>query len=326
MNKQACLKKVYNSTLKDELEKISARTCPGSKIRSKGMGCGMGVGKGSGPVGIPVKEKEKMMSKKSMLENIYNSSLQDELKKIAQNGYKYYCPSCDYENDMGGICPVCGDIMVAYDDEESKESSLKGIYNSSLKDELRKIAQEGYKYYCPSCDYKNNTGGICPKCGDKMVAYGKEESKEASFRIGLKKLAEILDSKQKGFVTDIESDTVSNSNFRKVLYTGKTSQLVLMSLNPNEEIGEEVHPNIDQFFRIDDGSGEVVINGTSHAIKNGSAFVIPQGAKHNVIAGKGGLKLYSLYCPPHHADGTIHKTKADAEKDKEKFDGKVTEG
>lgn len=99
----------------------------------------------------------------------------------------------------------------------------------------------------------------------------------------------------KGFVTDIEKDTVNN--------TGKHSQLVLMTLKPNEEIGVEAHDTIDQFFRIDEGSGTVVINGTEHPIKDGSAFIVPAGAEHNVIAGAKGLKLYSVYSPPNHKDG-----------------------
>jgi len=133
-------------------------------------------------------------------------------------------------------------------------------------------------------------------------------------------------SNLKGFVTNIEKDTVGNKNFRKVLYTGKNSQLVLMSLMPGEEIGEEVHEDTDQFFRVDSGSGKVVINGDETNIENGSAIVIPQGAKHNVInTGKEDLKLYSIYSPPHHEDGTIHKTKEEAEASKEHYDGKPTE-
>jgi mannose-6-phosphate isomerase-like protein (cupin superfamily) len=133
------------------------------------------------------------------------------------------------------------------------------------------------------------------------------------------------DNSLKGFVTDIEHDTVENKNFRKVLYTGKYSQLVLMSLNPNEEIGSEVHEETDQFFRIDEGSGKFVINGIEHEIKNGSAIVVPAGAQHNVIADANGLKIYSIYSPPHHADGTIHTTKADADVAEEEFDGQTTE-
>lgn len=126
----------------------------------------------------------------------------------------------------------------------------------------------------------------------------------------------------KGFITDIEKDTKSNTNFRKVLYTGKHSQLVLMALKAGEDIGEEVH-NVDQFFRIDGGAGNVVINGKESAIKDGSAFIVPAGAKHNVIAGPDGLKLYSVYSPPQHMDGTVHKTKDEATE--EHFDGKTTE-
>ena len=134
-------------------------------------------------------------------------------------------------------------------------------------------------------------------------------------------------SNLKGFVTNIEKDTVANKNFRKVLYTGKNSQLVLMSLKPGEEIGSEIHKNTDQFFRVDSGSGKVLINDVATKIKNGFAIVIPQGAKHNVInTGKEDLKLYSIYSPPHHKDQVIHRTKEDAEKDKEDhFNGKTSE-
>jgi len=133
-------------------------------------------------------------------------------------------------------------------------------------------------------------------------------------------------SELKGFITNIEKDTVANENFRKVLYTGKNSQLVLMSLKPGEEIGEEIHKDTDQFFRVDSGIGVVVINGMETLVKDGFAVVVPQGAKHNVInTGKKDLKLYSIYSPPHHQKDTIHKTKEEAESDKEHFDGKTTE-
>lgn len=130
---------------------------------------------------------------------------------------------------------------------------------------------------------------------------------------------------KKGIVVDIEKETVDNTDFRRVLYTGEASQLVLMSLKSGEDIGEEIHKDSDQFFRIDKGTGIVEINGTKHAIKDGSAFVIPRGVKHNVIAGREGLKLYSIYSPPHHEDGTVHKTKEEALKDDEHFDGKTSE-
>ena len=133
-------------------------------------------------------------------------------------------------------------------------------------------------------------------------------------------------SELKGFVTDIEKSTVANKNFRKVLYTGKNSQLVLMSLKPGENIGSETHNDTDQFFRVDSGSGKVVINGKETKIKDGFAVVIPQGAEHDVInTGKEDLKLYTLYSPSHHRDGTVHATREIALKSKEHFDGKTTE-
>jgi len=118
-------------------------------------------------------------------------------------------------------------------------------------------------------------------------------------------------NKSNGFVTNIEKDTIENENFRKVLFTGKYSQLVLMSLKPNEEIGVEKHDKVDQFFRIDKGNGKVIINGKEHELKDGSAFIVPAGSEHNVMAGDEGLKLYSIYSPPNHKDGTLHKTKKD---------------
>jgi mannose-6-phosphate isomerase-like protein (cupin superfamily) len=137
---------------------------------------------------------------------------------------------------------------------------------------------------------------------------------------------EIISKKVKGFTSNIEKDTLDNNNFRKVLYTGKNSQLVLMSLKAKEDIGEEIHKDNDQFFRIESGKGKVVIDGTETVITDGSAIVIPAGAKHNVInTGDKELKLYSIYSPPHHEDKTIHKTKEDATKSKEHFDGKTTE-
>lgn len=132
-------------------------------------------------------------------------------------------------------------------------------------------------------------------------------------------------SKSKGFIVNIEKDTINNTNFRKVLYTGENSQLVLMSLKPKEDIGVEIH-DVDQFFRIDSGKGKVVINGIEYIVQDGFAFIVPAGAEHNVInTGKEDLKLYSIYSPPHHKDKIIHKTKQDALKDDEEFDGEVTE-
>src|SRR5215475_15268993 len=116
----------------------------------------------------------------------------------------------------------------------------------------------------------------------------------------------------KGFVADIENLTDANSNFRRVLYTGKNLQLVLMALKPGEQIGEEVHADGDQFFRIEEGNGEVRINGQPTEIKGGDAVLVPAGARHNVINTGGQLlRLYTLYGPPQHRDGTVHATKAD---------------
>lgn len=122
-----------------------------------------------------------------------------------------------------------------------------------------------------------------------------------------------------GFVDNIEDLTLSNDNFRKVVYTGQHAQLVLMSLLPNEEIGMEVHPTTDQFLRIEKGEGKVVMNGEEHSIKDGSAIVVPAGTEHNVIntSSNSELKLYTVYSPSHHRDGTVHKTKKEAEADTE---------
>ncbi|MDP2874121.1 MAG: cupin domain-containing protein [bacterium] len=122
-----------------------------------------------------------------------------------------------------------------------------------------------------------------------------------------------------GYVGNIEKETLANSNFRRVVFTGEYAQLVVMSLLPNEEIGMEVHPTVDQFFRVDAGEGKVVMNGEEHTIGNGDAIVVPAGAEHNVIntSASAHLKLYTIYSPPQHKDGTIHATKAEAMKDEE---------
>ncbi len=131
----------------------------------------------------------------------------------------------------------------------------------------------------------------------------------------------------KGFKTTIEKDTLENVNFRKVLYTSSHCQLVLMSLNPKEEIGEEIHPDNDQFFRIESGHGKCIIDGYEYEIKDGDAIVIPAGAKHNVmnVDGSKALKMYTIYSPAHHKDGTIHATKKAAMADDEEFDGVTSE-
>lgn len=129
----------------------------------------------------------------------------------------------------------------------------------------------------------------------------------------------------KGFVQDIETLAVENTDFRRVLYTAKYCQLVLMALKPKEEIGAEVH-KLDQFFRVEDGTGEAVLDGVKTAIHAGFALLVPAGTRHNVInTGSVPLKLYTLYSPPNHRDGTVHHTRKDAEADSEHFDGKTTE-
>jgi mannose-6-phosphate isomerase-like protein (cupin superfamily) len=131
----------------------------------------------------------------------------------------------------------------------------------------------------------------------------------------------------KGFNTNIEKDTLENNNFRKVLYTGKHSQLVLMSLKPEEEIGMEVHTDNDQFFRFEKGQGKCIIDGNEYDLKDGSVIVVPAGAEHNVIniSDTEDLKLYTIYSPAHHKDGVVRATKAEAEADGPEFDGVTSE-
>lgn len=131
----------------------------------------------------------------------------------------------------------------------------------------------------------------------------------------------------KGFCSNIEKDTLENENFRKVLYTGKHCQLVLMCLKPNEEIGMEVHEDNDQFFRIEKGQGKCIIDGNEYDIADGSAVIVPAGAQHNVIniSVSENLKLYTIYSPAHHKDGIVRATKVEAEADGPEFDGKTTE-
>ena len=129
-----------------------------------------------------------------------------------------------------------------------------------------------------------------------------------------------------GFVKDIEELTEANKDFRRVLYTGKHLQLVLMALKPGEEIGEEVHADTDQFFRVEKGTGEILIDGNPASIKSDDAMIVPAGARHNVInTGDKPLLLYTLYGPPEHKDGIVRATKAEAEASEEHFDGKTTE-
>ena len=129
----------------------------------------------------------------------------------------------------------------------------------------------------------------------------------------------------RGFIDNIEKLTKENNNFRKVLYTGRYSQLVLMSLAPGEEIGEEVH-GLDQFLRIEEGRGKAIVGMAEYEIEDGTAIVVPAGTLHNIInTGNVPLKLYTIYSPPNHRDGIVHPTKKDAMADEEHFDGITTE-
>lgn len=128
-----------------------------------------------------------------------------------------------------------------------------------------------------------------------------------------------------GFIDDIESVAVANNEFRKVLYTAQHCQLVLMALKPKEEIGMETH-KLDQFFRIEHGSGQAILDGVTTEISSGFAVLVPAGTKHNIVnTGATAMKLYTLYAPANHRDGVVHHTRADALADSEKFDGKTTE-
>ncbi|MCS5711471.1 cupin domain-containing protein [Candidatus Berkiella aquae] len=130
----------------------------------------------------------------------------------------------------------------------------------------------------------------------------------------------------KGFVADIERLTEENSDFRRVLYTGKHLQLVLMTIQPGEEIGDEVHEDHDQFFRIEKGEGEILIDGNRSKIKSDDAMIVPAGARHNLVnTGDKPLQLYTIYAPPEHRDETVHVTKAAASAEEEHFDGQTTE-
>jgi mannose-6-phosphate isomerase-like protein (cupin superfamily) len=133
--------------------------------------------------------------------------------------------------------------------------------------------------------------------------------------------------KMKGYVVNIEKETMKNTDFRRVLYTGKHSQLVLMSLKPGEEIGEETHDHVDQFFRFEAGEGKVIIDGKEHHVKDGTAVIVPAGARHNVVntSKRMNLRLYTIYSPPEHQDGVVRHTKKEALAREEHFDGRTTE-
>jgi len=169
------------------------------------------------------------------------------------------------------------------------------------RDQLIKqnINWEEMLWECPTCGRKNAKGyKECPRC----------------------KTEKTNDADESGYdVRNIEEETTANDYFRKVIYTGKNLQLVLMSLLPNEDIGMEVHPDVDQFFRIDDGNGFCKIEGEGKTpIQNGSSIIIKAGTHHNIIAGDQGLKLYTIYAPPNHPPDRVQKTKAEAMAEEEK--------
>ena len=130
-----------------------------------------------------------------------------------------------------------------------------------------------------------------------------------------------------GYVTFLERETRKNADFRRVLYTGKHSQLVLMSLKPGEEIGEETHEDGDQFFRFEAGVGKVIIDGVEHRVKDGNGVIVPAGARHNVVntSKRANLRLYTIYSPPEHQDRVVRHTKKEAMASEEHFDGQTTE-
>lgn len=132
---------------------------------------------------------------------------------------------------------------------------------------------------------------------------------------------------KKGYYANIEQLTEENTEFRKVLYTGEESQLVLMAIPPSCDIGVETHTENDQFFRFESGEGKVLINGNEYTVGDGDCIIVPKGAEHNVmnISGTEPLKLYTIYSPAHHMDGTVHPTKEYADTHEEEFDGTTTE-
>lgn len=143
----------------------------------------------------------------------------------------------------------------------------------------------------------------------------------------MKDSVEVTLEVMKGFSTDIQKDVLENTDFRRVLYTSSHLQVVLMTLKAGEDIGEEIHNANDQFFRFESGKGKCIINGNEYQVESGDAIVVPAGAKHNIINtdSKNELKMYTIYGPPHHKDGTIRPSKTDAENNPEKFDGENTE-
>jgi mannose-6-phosphate isomerase-like protein (cupin superfamily) len=179
------------------------------------------------------------------------------------------------------------------------------------------------------------------------VGFGRKDAVHAGFKAGCKNLVSAPGSslangnapnkhttigrspnkgdRMKGYIQDIESITSNNNEFRRVLYTAKNCQLVVMALKPKEEIGMEMH-TLDQFFRVEEGNGIAVLDGVRTEIRAGFAVLVPAGTNHNIVnTGNGTMRVYTLYAPSNHRDGVVHPTRADAEQDHEEFDGKTTE-
>lgn len=149
-----------------------------------------------------------------------------------------------------------------------------------------------------------------------------EELNDIRFRAGIPLVEE--EKSEIGYKTDIEADTIANNTFRRVLYTANHIQLVLMSIPPGGDIGEEVHPDTDQFLRFESGEGQAILDGRKISVTDGDSVIVPAGTKHNFInTGSSDLKLYSIYSPPHHQKNTIHRTKEEAMASKEEFDGET---
>ena len=156
--------------------------------------------------------------------------------------------------------------------------------------------------------------------------HGKNHATFARLHGTWRQIASRTGANMKGFVDNIEKLTEENDDFRRVVYTGHNLQLVLMAIQPGDEISEEVHDDRDQFFRIEGGEGDIWIDGIRHAVKADDGIIVPQGARHNVVStGTEPLRLYSIYGPPEHIDGTVHKTCAEANAAHEHFDGRTTE-
>lgn len=172
---------------------------------------------------------------------------------------------------------------------------------------------------------KKTLGILLAVCFLLSVTAAAVSAKEMS-NIAEKKAVK-AENKVKGYSIDIEKATLENNNFRKVLYTAKHSQLVLMSLEPGEDIGLEVHEKDDQFFRFEEGQGKCIINGNEYKVGKGSAVIVPAGAQHNIIntLKTSSLKLYTIYSPPVHKDQIVRATKAEAEANPAEFDGVTTE-